>query len=109
MASTGSTLDDEGMGFYARLIRSPAHVAGTLQMMAGWDLQSLQRDLPRLAVPLQMIVGLQDGTVAPAEAERVLRILPQANVVRLRGLGHLAHEENPASVARAVDEFVAGL
>lgn len=109
VASTGSTLDDEGLGFYARLIRSPAHVAGTLQMMAGWDLQSLQRDLPRLAVPLQMIVGLQDGTVAPAEAERMLRILPQANVVRLRGLGHLAHEENPASVARAIDEFVAGL
>jgi magnesium chelatase accessory protein len=109
VASTGSTLDQDGLGLYGRLIRSPAHVAGTLQMMAGWDLEALQRDLPRLALPLQMIVGQQDGTVSPAEAERVLRVLPQANVVRLAGLGHLAHEEHPAAVVRAIDEFVAGL
>ena len=77
-------------------------------MMAGWDLETLQRDLPRLQLPLQMIVGLQDRTVAPSEAERVLRVLPQANVVRLPGLGHLAHEEDPASIARVIDEFFAG-
>jgi magnesium chelatase accessory protein len=109
VASTGSTLDRDGLAYYGRLIRSPAHVAGTLQMMAGWDLGSLQRDLPRLPVPLLMIVGLQDGTVSPAEAGRVLRVLPQAKVVRLAGLGHLAHEEQPATVARAIAEFVAGL
>jgi magnesium chelatase accessory protein len=109
VASTGSTLDQEGVGFYGRLIRSPAHVAGTLQMMAGWDLGELQRDLARLPVPLLMVVGMQDGTVSPAEAERVLRVLPQTKVVRLAGLGHLAHEEHPATVARAITDFVAGL
>ncbi|MEY2918942.1 MAG: hypothetical protein RL261_247 [Pseudomonadota bacterium] len=109
VASTGSTLDRDGLGFYGRLIRSPAHVAGTLQMMAGWDLGALQRDLARLSVPLLMVVGMQDGTVSPAEAERVLRVLPQTNVVRLAGLGHLAHEEQPATIARAIAEFVDGL
>ena len=109
VASTGSTLDRDGLAYYGRLIRSPAHVAGTLQMMACWDLGALQRDLARLPVPLLMIVGMHDGTVSPAEAERVLRSLPQAKVVRLAGLGHLAHEEQPATVARAIAEFVAGL
>lgn len=109
VASTGSTLDRDGLGFYRRLIRSPAHVAGTLQMMAGWDLEAMQRDLVRLPVPMLMIVGLQDGTVSPAEADRVLRLLPQAKVVRLPGLGHLAHEEQPATIARALEAFVAGL
>jgi magnesium chelatase accessory protein len=78
-------------------------------MMAGWDLVALQRDLPRLSVPLLMIVGLQDGTVSPAEAKRISRILPQAKVVRLAGLGHLAHEEQAATVARVMAEFVAAL
>lgn len=109
VASTGSTLDQDGLRFYGRLIRSPAHVAGTLQMMACWDLGALQRDLARLPVPLLMIVGMQDGTVSPAEAKRVLRVLPQAKVMRLAGLGHLAHEEQPATVARAIAEFVAAL
>ena len=109
VASTGSTLDRDGLALYGRLIRSPAHVAGTLQMMAGWDLAALLHDLPRLTVPMLMIVGLQDGTVSPAEAERVLRVLPQAKVVRLAGLGHLAHEEQPATVAQAIAEYVAGL
>ena len=109
VASTGSTLDRDGLAYYGRLIRSPAHVAGTLQMMAGWDLAALRRDLPRLSVPMLMIVGLQDGTVSPAEADRMLRVLPQTKVVRLAGLGHLAHEEQAATVARAIAEFVAGL
>jgi magnesium chelatase accessory protein len=109
VASTGSVLDRAGLDLYARLIRNPAHVAGTLQMMAGWDLEPLQRELARLAVPLLLLVGMQDGTVAPTEAERVQRILPGARLVRLPGLGHLAHEEDAAAVAAAIGEFTAAV
>ena len=109
VASTGSTLDPQGLAYYGRLIARRAHVTGTLQMMAGWDLESLRSDLQRLPVPLLMLVGQQDRTVAPAEADRVLRVLPQTKVVRLAGLGHLAHEEQPATIARAIAAFVAGL
>jgi magnesium chelatase accessory protein len=108
VASTGSMLDPQGLDLYGRLIGSTAHVTGTLQMMAGWDLESLQRDLRQLPVPLLMLVGMQDRTVAPAEADRVLRLLPQTRVVRLPGLGHLAHEEQPATVARSIEAFFAG-
>ena len=75
-------------------------------MMAAWDLEPMQRDLARLAPPLLLVVGMQDGTVAPSESDRVRRILPRATQVRLPGLGHLAHEERPDLVAQAIEEFV---
>jgi len=107
VASTGSSLDRAGLDFYGRLIGSPAHVAGTLQMMAAWDLEALQRDLPRLDLPLLLLVGQQDRTVAPAEAERVRKLVPAAHVEALPGLGHLAHEERPEPVAAALLCFAA--
>jgi magnesium chelatase accessory protein len=109
VASTGSVLDPVGLDLYGRLIRSPDHVHGTLQMMAGWDLAPLQRDLPRLDLPVLLVVGLADGTVDPRHAERVRQLLPRAHVVRLAGLGHLAHEERPGSVADALGNFAATL
>jgi magnesium chelatase accessory protein len=107
VASTGSSLDRAGLDLYGRLIASPGHVAATLQMMAAWDLDALQRDLPRLDVPLLLVVGQQDRTVAPAEADRVRKFIPSARIERLPGLGHLAHEEKPELVAGVLQRFAA--
>jgi magnesium chelatase accessory protein len=100
--STGSTLDAAGVALYGRLARNPGHVAGALRMMAHWDLWALERDLPRLAAALVLVVGGNDRTVSPREAERVRALLPRAAIERLPGLGHLAHEERPQAVADIV-------
>jgi magnesium chelatase accessory protein len=114
--STGSRLDDEGLALYARLLRRPAHVAGALAMMADWDLDALSRDLPRLqagmptpAAPrLHLFVGEADAAVPKGQAERVAGRMPGAVALhRLPGLGHLAHEEAPQVVARALAPLVA--
>lgn len=102
--ATGSKLDEAGIELYARLFRRPGHVAATLGMMAAWDLHALGRDLPRLATPLRLIIGQQDRTIRPTEARRLHRILPQARILALPGLGHLAHEEAPESVLHAILE-----
>jgi magnesium chelatase accessory protein len=107
MASTGSSVDARSLELYGRLVRNPGHVDGTLQMMAGWELESLQRDLPRLHVPTLLLVGTNDGTVPPTEADRVRRILGTACIERLQGLGHLAHEEQPQLVADSILRFAA--
>jgi magnesium chelatase accessory protein len=99
VASTGSTLDAHGLALYARLLRSPPHVAGALAMMADWDLAGLWHDLAALAVPLALLVGAQDRTVPPAQARRVRLKLPATALRQLDGLGHLAHEEAPQRVA----------
>ncbi len=99
IASTGSTLDEQGVALYRRLVASPAHVAGALAMMANWDLATLERDLPRLAIPIQLIAGERDWTVPPGAAQRAARLLPHATCEILPGLGHLAHEERADLVA----------
>lgn len=107
LAGTGSSLDDDGVAHYQRLVSSPSHVAGALAMMAGWDLAPLKAALPRLQQPVLLIVGDGDRTVPPAQAVQVATRLPQAELLRLPGLGHLAHEEQPQVVARALTDWFA--
>jgi magnesium chelatase accessory protein len=102
--STGSRIDRTGMELYRRLIVSPGHVAATLSMMANWELEALGRELPRLEPALVLVVAERDGTVRPAEAGRLLARVPSARVVRLAGLGHLAHEERPEEIADLIRE-----
>jgi magnesium chelatase accessory protein len=97
--SGGSTIDPEGIRLYARLVSTPAHVAGALRLMANWDLRPLARDLPRLATRLILVTGSKDGMVPPSEANRVRSLVRHAELVSLPGLGHLAHEERPDIVA----------
>ncbi len=104
MDSTGSVIDPAGQALYQRLVSNPAHVRDVLSMMANWDLRALQRDLPRLAVPLVLIATGNDRTVPPAESGRVSRLVPGSRLVELPGLGHLAHEERPETFARLIAE-----
>ncbi|MBL0929644.1 MAG: alpha/beta fold hydrolase [Alphaproteobacteria bacterium] len=108
LRQTGSRIDEAGLEFYRRLMAMPGHIGATLDMMAGWDLPGLERDLPRLGTALAMIVGGNDLTVPPDDARRVRKLIPQATIDIQPGLGHLAHEEEPAGpvaliLARARD------
>ena len=100
IAGTGSRLNAEGLALYTRLVRNPKHVAGALGMMGNWDLYAFERELPALMTPLVLIVGENDRTVPPHQALIVKRRVAAAEVHRLPGLGHLAHEEQPELVAR---------
>ena len=97
--STGSLLDDVGMNLYARLVRSPGHVSAALAMMAHWDLEPLERELPRLSLPVWMVAAENDTTVPATQAAQIARRLPRSHQVLWPMLGHLAHEESPAQCA----------
>jgi magnesium chelatase accessory protein len=71
-------------------------------MMAHWDLHALNRDLPRLATPLALIVAANDRTVRPQSARNISARLPTSRVQEIRDLGHLAHEEAPDLHARLI-------
>lgn len=108
---TGSRVEPVDRSIYRRLVRSPAHVAGALQMMAQWDLETLRRDLPGLQRPdrrpppprLHLVVGDRDRLVPPHLARQVQVLVPSASCTVLPGLGHLAHEEAPDAVLAAID------
>ena len=77
-------------------------------MMANWELPSLARDLPRLQTHLCLAVGSNDRAIPPAQAHRVLALLPPhplTSVTTMAGLGHLAHEERPDLVAQLVSRL----
>lgn len=105
IANTGSTIDREGVELYRRLVRSPAHVASALRMMANWRLEPLLHDLPRLTPTLLLIVATNDRSIPPEVAQQVREILPGALIERLPGLGHLAHEEQPQLIAQLVEKY----
>ena len=107
LRGTGSSIGEDGRRSYATLVANPGHVAGAIGMMARWDLTPLARELPRLGCPLLMIIGAEDRTVSPAEAYRVAERVPGSTVETLAGLGHLAHEERPDSVAARILAFAA--
>ena len=100
---TGSKLDAAGICFYTRVVRNPSHAASALRMMASWDLPPVVRDLPRLAPPLLLIAGDRDRTIPPADSARVRDMVPGAELVTMPGLGHLAHEEDPAGTAALIE------
>ncbi len=105
LRGTGSTPDAETVALYRRLVADPAHVDGALTMMAQWRLDGLRRQLPSLAVPVLLLVGDRDRAVPPATSTDAARMMPDARVVHLAGLGHIAHEEAPETVAAQVRDF----
>jgi magnesium chelatase accessory protein len=99
---TGSTPPPQMIDIYHQLVRSPRHVAGTLRMMANWDLSSLARELPALHPPLFLVACENDHTVPLTEARRVHRLLPDSELMTIPGLGHLGHEEAPVQFAELI-------
>ena len=104
--STGSDLDPRGMALYERLIRDKGHVEATLLMMSQWKLDPLLDDLPRITTQTVLIVGSADKAVPPDVSKQAAARMPNARFVELSGLGHLAHEEQPAQICNLVREIL---
>ena len=96
---TGSTISPQQLALYQRLIERPAHVAATLDIMARWDLVPLAAELLNLTTPLTLVVATNDRTIPPSQAEEVCALLPTTTLIKVPGLGHLAHEESPQEIA----------
>ena len=103
---TGSKIDDEGLGLYARLLGDGAHVKGTLDMMAHWDLNPLLERLGTNPAEALFLVGSNDKAVPPKTAVGASGKMTNCDVRWLTGLGHLAHEEDPRTVLDHVIPFM---
>lgn len=104
LGNTGSTLDARGSELYGRLARSPGHVAAALGMMANWDLNAMEAELPKLMARVVLVASGLDRMIKPDDSFRLRDRLPHAEVVYLRDLGHLAHEERPADAVALITQ-----
>lgn len=109
LTATGSPLDAAGQAQYLTLVRDPAHVDGTLGMMAQWRLDDLMRELPTIATPTLLIASAGDLAVPARISRDAARMMPAATYAELPQHGHLVHEEAPAEVADLILPFLAGL
>ncbi len=102
MHETGSTIAPEQLDLYARLAKRADHVDAAIGMMANWDLKSLEPDLAHLKPQVLLLTGANDRMIPPSHSLRLRRILPDAKLDLLPDLGHLAHEEDPKTVAACI-------
>jgi magnesium chelatase accessory protein len=102
LRATGSVVPPDHLEAYRRYAANPDHVNAVLTMMSHWDLAPLVRDLPRLPVPLLLILGDGDRWIAPGPLDAVTRDVPQLLRVVVPGSGHLTHEERPFETFREI-------
>jgi magnesium chelatase accessory protein len=100
LAGTGSRIEPAGVALYRALFRHSGHVAGTLGMMANWDLESLNTDLGKLATTTMLVATKGDKAVPYAESQSVAALSPAITALILNEGGHLYHEEHPDEAAR---------
>jgi len=104
LESTGSSIDAVGLRCYEAIMGTSGHIAGALGMMANWDLHGLQTEMSRLTAPLTLVAGDKDYAVPAKVAEDIHALIPKSRLIRLPGLGHLAHEESPERVTTIIRE-----
>jgi magnesium chelatase accessory protein len=86
-------------------MKTSGHIGGALALMANWDLEPLEAALPGLDLPVLLAHGDLDKTIPPETSRTVAARLPQGQALILPGLGHLAHEEDPAGHATLITDF----
>lgn len=104
--STGSDLDAKGLQLYERLIKDTNHVEATLTMMSQWRLDRLNADLPTLGTRTILLAASADKAVPADVSEDAARKMTNAQYIALPGLGHLAHEEEPAMICNMIRQLL---
>ena len=57
------------------------------------ELSQLEERLPSIIVPVLITWGAADRFVLPSNAERLLELLPNAELTIFDGAGHFSHED----------------
>lgn len=85
----------------ARRGHNPLGLAASLRATGLGTMPNLWPELPKLAMPVQLIVGSDDDKFM-AIAHRMLPLLPHATITVLPGCGHNPLLEAPAALAQAL-------
>lgn len=96
---TGSQVPEESLRAYSTLFRSKAHIQGTLQFMAQWDLGAFLDTLAQSATQVTFVTGQRDKTVPPDISRQWAHTMTQAQLIKIPEYGHLIQEEAPETIA----------
>jgi pimeloyl-ACP methyl ester carboxylesterase len=99
-------LSDATVDRYHDLLLAPQVRAAMLARLSQPAGRSALDGLVKIGVPVLLLWGEQDRLIAPARAQEFLRLLPQARLALLPGVGHLPHEEAPRASLAALRDFL---
>lgn len=71
--------------------------------------QGVHDDLEQISLPTMVLVGEEDVATVPAKAERLHQAIEGSRLVIIPGAGHSSSIEQPALVARAIEDFLSEL
>lgn len=83
----------------------PAGIAAASRGMA--ERLDVTAWLPEIDLPTLIIVGAKDQISPPQEMQRIAETLPRARFVIIPNAGHMAPQEEPDAVNRAIEDFLA--
>ncbi|AEB12869.1 alpha/beta fold hydrolase [Marinithermus hydrothermalis] len=106
LAQNPGLIEEAALEEAARFSPTPA---AQRRLLEGFlTLGDLRPKLRRVRAPALVIAGAEDLLFPPAYAEELAAALPQARLVVLRGVGHVAPLEDPEGFARTVRAFLEG-
>lgn len=94
---------------YMAVLALPGAIRHILQILRGWkrDMDTLRTHLASAAhKPVLMIWGDRDRAVGVSSAVELQRVLPEAKLLVLPGVGHIPFEEMPAPCNKAMRDWL---
>jgi pimeloyl-ACP methyl ester carboxylesterase len=101
-----SRLTDALVERYHALMRAPGNREAMLERMRQTVLEDPVPRLRTLAMPVLLVWGERDAMIPVGNADDYLRVLHDASLARLPGVGHVPQEEAPAASLAAVRGFL---
>lgn len=98
LVADSATVDDGQVDAYREPLRDRSIRRAVLQTARALDLEDARMiadRAPEVRVPTLLIWGSEDRIVPPENADRLARLIPETEVVMLKGVGHLPPEEAP--------------
>ncbi|MEM9429038.1 MAG: alpha/beta fold hydrolase BchO [Pseudomonadota bacterium] len=106
ISGLGSRATEDSVALYTRLLGDPAHVGGTIALMARWDVGRLATRLKHLDVPVALVLGGRDPAVPAAALQRLAAAHARIDLQILPEFGHLLHEEAPRIAGDLITAFL---
>jgi pimeloyl-ACP methyl ester carboxylesterase len=100
-------LDDVTLTRYHDMMLAPGARGAMLARLSQAVLEDPAPLLPRITAPVLLLWGEDDRMIPASHAADYMRFLPGAELVRIGGLGHVPHEEDPARSLPPVVAFLA--
>lgn len=104
--ANASIMTDQLLRRYHDLMRAPGVRPALIARLEQSTLQDPNPTLAKIKAPTLLLWGDRDAMIPVNNAGDYLRVLPNARVIRLPGVGHLPQEEAPAESVRSVHQFL---